>query len=482
FKQIRAKIAQQQAAAGVSLAEREKTDREVKEFLNQPEVKEKYEKLKQARQKQRCAAEKMLRLEAEDPTLPLRMAGMPVDTKPSTASSSKSAPKTATKTPAAQSKSQVAPFTMKPTTDRKVSVAALPSMAGSSVDATPLAELPSMLGEFPAPSTPSVDDKTNRIFAWSRARQENESLGREAMETLSSVNESLDKFAANHPKIAKMGGLIVDGIGYAAMAGTLYTAAQGGILPLMLSGSSILASNEVMAAVLEHGSEYLVKEAASLGKTEAEAVRFGTNMAGAIDKVTFLGATKLAVKAVKGGKGAIKNLSLSEATAVSKEAFVKKQIAPAESHANISRGITETIESNPLLKAEIARLLPGEGKVGTYGELLRAGKKGDNITPDHVPSAAYMWKNFGVKKEEAIAINVEHPHPGVGGRHRETRTFGKSPSDLAPRSELAADISDLRGIYQDAGLYTPEIRRGLMDLSKQNQSAFPEIFSKKSKK
>jgi hypothetical protein len=250
----------------------------------------------------------------------------------------------------------------------------------------------------------------------------------------------------------------------------------------MLGGSSMLASNEVMAAVLEHGSEYLVKEAASLGTTEAEAVRFGTNMAGTIEKVMLLGATKLAVKAVKGGKGTVKNLSHSEATVVSKEMFHQKQTAPAELQASISKGITEAVEANPLLKAEIAKLLPGEGKVGTYGELLRAGKKGDNITPDHVPSAAYMWKNFGIKKEEAIAINVEHPHPGVGGRHRETRTFGKSPSDLAPRSELAADISDLKGIYQDAGLYTPEIRRGLMDLSKQNQSTFPEIFLKKSKK
>jgi hypothetical protein len=121
----------------------------------------------------------------------------------------------------------------------------------------------------------------------------------------------------------------------------------------MLGGSSMLASNEVMAAVLEHGSEYLVKEAASLGKTEAEAVRFGTNMAGTIEKVMFLGATKLAVKAVKGGKGAVKNLSHSEATAVSKEAFVKKQTNPVELQTSISRGITGAIESNPLMKAKM---------------------------------------------------------------------------------------------------------------------------------
>lgn len=35
-------------------------------------------------------------------------------------------------------------------------------------------------------------------------------------------------------------------------------------------------------------------------------------------------------------------------------------------------------------------LLPGEGKVGTFGELRRAGRRGDNLTPHHIPPDAFM--------------------------------------------------------------------------------------------
>ncbi len=36
------------------------------------------------------------------------------------------------------------------------------------------------------------------------------------------------------------------------------------------------------------------------------------------------------------------------------------------------------------------KLIVGEGKVGRYGDLLKSGRRGDNLTPHHVPSNAYM--------------------------------------------------------------------------------------------
>jgi hypothetical protein len=189
-----------------------------------------------------------------------------------------------------------------------------------------------------------------------KAEQENKSCAREAMETLCSINESLDRFAATHPNIAKVGGAVVEGIGYAAVAGTLFAAAESGLLPLALSGSTMLATNEVVAAVLEHGSKPLVMGAASLGTTEPEAVRFGTNMAGTINKLMLLGATKFAIKVVKGGKGTTKTLSTSEAAAVSKQSFREIQTHPAEFEASLSKGITEAVQTNPLMKLEITRL------------------------------------------------------------------------------------------------------------------------------
>ncbi|MEQ8754443.1 MAG: hypothetical protein RID09_13130 [Coleofasciculus sp. G1-WW12-02] len=35
-------------------------------------------------------------------------------------------------------------------------------------------------------------------------------------------------------------------------------------------------------------------------------------------------------------------------------------------------------------------LLPGEGAVGRYADLLKTGRRGDNLTPHHIPSNAFM--------------------------------------------------------------------------------------------
>ncbi len=39
---------------------------------------------------------------------------------------------------------------------------------------------------------------------------------------------------------------------------------------------------------------------------------------------------------------------------------------------------------------EFTPLLENEGRVGTYGELLKIGRRGDNLTPHHIPADAYM--------------------------------------------------------------------------------------------
>jgi hypothetical protein len=139
------------------------------------------------------------------------------------------------------------------------------------------------------------------------------------------------------------------------------------------------------------------------------------------------------------------------------------------------------------------QLLPGEGKnkaaltkrgalkegqVGTYGELHNSRVPGDHLTPNHMPQAAYMRKH-GVKKEEGVAMMMEHPHPGMGGRHRQTRTYGKQPALQArPRSELAKDVVDARKIYRQDGIYTADIHQALKKVITQNKARFPELFKK----
>lgn len=120
-------------------------------------------------------------------------------------------------------------------------------------------------------------------------------------------------------------------------------------------------------------------------------------------------------------------------------------------------------------------LLPGEGQVGTYRDLVAAGSKGDNITPHHIPSANRMAAE-GVSKGDGIAINMEQPSPGVGGRHRATFTYGsQADSAMTPRNALAAGVRDARKIYSSDGLYTPQIRSALQQVIDLNKVSHPTV-------
>ncbi len=133
-----------------------------------------------------------------------------------------------------------------------------------------------------------------------------------------------------------------------------------------------------------------------------------------------------------------------------------------------------------LEETSIFELLEGEGTVGRYGELLKLGRRGDNLTPHHVPSNAYMGaKVSGYARNLGIAIMMEHPIPGAGGRHRQTLSYGQSPDlNLLPRGVLAREIQDLRSLYQRQGVYTERIRQSLQLLVHLNQSAWIGVFEK----
>jgi len=128
-------------------------------------------------------------------------------------------------------------------------------------------------------------------------------------------------------------------------------------------------------------------------------------------------------------------------------------------------------------------LLPNEGKVGTYKELIKQGTVFDNITPHHMPADAKM-KQSGIKRNNGISMNMEQPHPGTGGRHRETYTYGLSGQKLKDylelnyRDALAHDIWDARKIYIKDGLYNSEIRQGLKTVMNKNREQYPDLFNK----
>ena len=130
-------------------------------------------------------------------------------------------------------------------------------------------------------------------------------------------------------------------------------------------------------------------------------------------------------------------------------------------------------------------LLPGEGDIGTYKYLVKKGKKGDNITPHHMPSAEYMAKKR-VPRNDGLCINMEMPVPGSDGRHRQTDTYGNNMTEaekdfyysLSPRDALAYDINNLKKIYKNDGLYDV-MRPKLIQYIRTAKATNPELFKKK---
>ncbi|GGO00237.1 polymorphic toxin-type HINT domain-containing protein [Saccharibacillus kuerlensis] len=132
---------------------------------------------------------------------------------------------------------------------------------------------------------------------------------------------------------------------------------------------------------------------------------------------------------------------------------------------------------------ESKSLLPNEGKVGTYRQLIKKGKPFDNITPHHMPSDKKMIQ-AGVKTKDGVSMNMEQPHPGTGGRHRETFTYGLTGDkldeylNLSYRDALAHDIWDSRRIYMKNGLYIPEIKESLLNVIEMNRQLHPALYKK----
>ncbi|MUG97871.1 hypothetical protein F7734_38410 [Scytonema sp. UIC 10036] len=74
---------------------------------------------------------------------------------------------------------------------------------------------------------------------------------------------------------------------------------------------------------------------------------------------------------------------------------------------------------------------------------------------------------------------MEHLYPGMGGRHRQTLSYGQSPNlSLSPRQALAREVWDVRSIYRSQKLYNLEIKRSLQQVIRQNKLRWQGIFDK----
>jgi hypothetical protein len=124
-------------------------------------------------------------------------------------------------------------------------------------------------------------------------------------------------------------------------------------------------------------------------------------------------------------------------------------------------------------------LLEGEGLVGTYRQLRArtgSGKKGDQVTPNHMPQASFMMQKHNINGDDGVCLNMEHPAAG-GGRHHRTRTYGSRPNlGNTAQQELDADVDDVRSIYNGDGLLTDLITSALTEVRSRNRQKFPALF------
>ncbi|WP_200955605.1 hypothetical protein [Massilia sp. Root418] len=210
----------------------------------------------------------------------------------------------------------------------------------------------------------------------------------------------------------------------------------------------------------------------------AKAVRATKAIMGLEKKVAALTQTVAdltkAKKQAEAAEVAAKEAKIAKEADAAKDAAAKQEKSAAKKGDDCEGCATSTVPAK--------KLLPDEGKVASYKELINAGSRGDNITPNHIPSAKHM-EQHGVSRRDGIAINMEQPVPGTGGRHRETFTYGtQADAKMAPRDALAAGVRDARKIYQKDGLYGTKIREGLQELIEKNKGAHPEVFKKLRKK
>ena len=148
------------------------------------------------------------------------------------------------------------------------------------------------------------------------------------------------------------------------------------------------------------------------------------------------------------------------------------------------KNFVEKKNKKPEYKMRNLKELPREFTFGRFGALEEI--VGDNITGHHMPSDDYMEKFHNIFTQDSFALNLEHPNPGCGGRHRRTFSYGKKNErvkecyfSLNPRDMLAFDLFDAKRILMEDGLWNSSTREIFSDYIETYEETYPYIFKKR---
>jgi hypothetical protein len=257
--------------------------------------------------------------------------------------------------------------------------------------------------------------------------------------------------------------------GIAAMKGKdIYDTADGAIAAYQEDGAEGLVDFGVDEGVGMLVAGTAMKGAKVVGKGAKKALD-------AVEDMLPDAVTKAVGKAANSAGGVLKEATAVLDSAKGKAKTTVKSVFGMRG-GGTSTGMTST--SGAKIDTSEKSLLPGEGTVGTYAELGKISKRGDNLARHHIPNDNYMASR-GIPKSEGVSIMVESPTPGSGGRHREIhKEMPSQDITLNPRQALAESVKRAREVYKKDNLYSPEINSSLQDVIKQNKERFPNMFNK----
>ena len=257
-----------------------------------------------------------------------------------------------------------------------------------------------------------------------------------------------------------------------------------GILLALTVGSTVYEGYQIQQTYKNEGGEAALKH---LGITVVSAVVVGgiATVGFKVGKAVYPSLHEAYKAAVASRPMLASALTALELRLGKIEKYVKDQFNYKEFFAaerlRLEGGIKpKTYKGGKYAEAEdvISRpLLSGEGRVGTYEELLSQRVRGSGLSAHHMPNFKYMEKH-GVTHADSVAMAVEHPFPGKGGRHREIhKELVKQDPTLAPRYALAESVARAKEVYRADGVL-PEIRLSLLEVIEANKTRFPELFKK----
>lgn len=465
FNQVRAQLRAEQVNRKVSAAEQEQTDREVKQFLEKNEVKEKYAKIKETKARLDRVIQKIAEIEAKHPEV-----------------------KTATQQPmkiAAQPKLQpqntLPAAKVNATRPRENHVVFQPLVAEEAA----VVQQVQISRELSQEPTPSV---TTPAEEYARTIQEKKSLTKSLLDTGVSFKNDIDGYANEHKwtEYVKLGlESLLKGVGYGAAIGVVSTTAvKFGTIAAVATAGGLIISGEAAAEAINYSGEKLVNYAASFADTPEEAVKYADVVISSLETIVTIAGAVGGYKAGKAMGAKLASLKANYAPAKIKQTFTAKMPGKPEAVAGETAAEQVKIECS-LSQGERhfftgrRRLTTGAGK--TEPLLERGEKPSARPTPkqSEIDDTLRLRKAGQIVEPQVSFLNGKRCKWGTPGSIRVDSLVNGQAAHEIKNYNLTSNVSGLiQNIVEQAlkhHKHLPEGTRQIFKIDARGQICTPKM-------